>query len=532
MLTSSFLLGSYSNYSNVRYQDPRRYDMDVDADLTSSSRRQSFRAHHDDRDASEYSHSFRSFRDPRQQQQRPSTSFYPTHPQHSRSFSGAGSGPFRFNVPDGDNGTYGDRDRERPSTATTARPGTGTRPSTATTLPPLASVVPSSVAPLPPPPTSLARPGSNAGLGGRPISSAGLSGILSGHGNSLPPLGSSASGTGGFTSLPALSGSGNSNGLRLPPPNPSGFDFRPGSRGGSSQGLGSWAYRPGTAPALGPGAAAASSQNIMSALDLAWVSGGKMIVHPLEIRPSRSMHHHSVAAPPQTGNVGSQPSRKEMEMMRVENRDRSQENSALWSSVHPEMQQEGLDGMILAWTYEDRRHPIHRHQEPMERDSSSVEQPDSTLEIATTGRETQPRGVTSYSNVLRMQQEDQLRRARERVQAHLHFTPPIPTPPPPPPSPHHLGHLLQHHPHYPPMPLDHQHQGHIGHLAHLVRPSSQISMGMDMGMDDMHLGLSMGNMDLAGGMGAQTQAIPEIRHIQGDIQAVDLPAPTYPQAPP
>jgi len=234
--------------------------------------------------------------------------------------------------------------------------------------------------------------------------------------------------------------------------------------------------------------------------------------------------------------------------MRVENRDRSQENSALWSSVHPEMQQEGLDGMIPRldirgpeasylppsgiWTGTGMSTHRVADQEPMERDSSSVEQPDSTLEIATTGRETQPRGVTSYSNVLRMQQEDQLRRARERVQAHLHFTPPIPTPPPPPPSPHHLGHPLQHHPHYPPMPLDHQHQGHIGHLAHLVRPSSRISMGMDMGMDDMHLGLSMGNMDLAGGMGAQTQAIPEIRHIQGDIQAVDLPAPTYPQAPP
>lgn len=230
--------------------------MDVDAQLT--SRRQSFRTHHDDRDVSEYG-SFRSFRDHRQQQQRPS-SYYSSHPQHSRSFSGGGNGPFRFNVPDGDSSTYSsERERERPSTATTARPGTSTRPSTGTTLPPLASVVPSSVAPLPPPPTSLPRPSSNAGLGGRPISSAGLGGILNGYGNSLPPLGSSSAASGGFPTLSALSGPGNSNGLRLPPPNSNGFDLRPGSRGGSSQGVGLWAYRPGTAPALGPRAASGSS---------------------------------------------------------------------------------------------------------------------------------------------------------------------------------------------------------------------------------------------------------------------------------
>ncbi|KAF5390132.1 hypothetical protein D9757_003781 [Collybiopsis confluens] len=137
----------------------------------------------------------------------------------------------------------------RPSTATTARPGTGTRPSTGTTLPPLASVVPSSIASFPPP--SLTRPGSNAGRSGRPISSAGLGGILNGHGSPLPPIGTAASSS-GFPSLQALSGPGSASGLRLPPPNPNGFGYRPGSRSGSSHGLDSYAYRPGTAPALGP----------------------------------------------------------------------------------------------------------------------------------------------------------------------------------------------------------------------------------------------------------------------------------------
>ncbi|KAJ3976147.1 hypothetical protein EV361DRAFT_361695 [Lentinula raphanica] len=218
-------------------------DVDPDIDLASKSR-QPFQ--HQRNDDVPNGHSFRSFRS--QHQYRPNTS-YPSQPQHSHSFSGGG-GMFRFNVPDS-NG-FAQREREydsslntsRPSTANTARPGTSTRPSTATTLPPLKSVLPSSVAPLPPP--SRARPGSNAGFSGRPLSSASPGGSFSGYGNSLPPLGHNG------TSLPTLSSSRSTNGLRLPPPTPSGFDFRPGSRSGSSQG--SYVYRPGTAPAMGPGA--------------------------------------------------------------------------------------------------------------------------------------------------------------------------------------------------------------------------------------------------------------------------------------
>ncbi|KAJ3843939.1 hypothetical protein F5878DRAFT_208141 [Lentinula raphanica] len=243
----SIALRTYSHYN--RHHDPRRRsyheDMDVDPDIDLASKsRQPFQ--HQRNDDVPNGHSFRSFRS--QHQYRPNTS-YPSQPQHSHSFSGGG-GMFRFNVPDS-NG-FAQREREydsslntsRPSTANTARPGTSTRPSTATTLPPLKSVLPSSVAPLPPP--SRARPGSNAGFSGRPLSSASPGGSFSGYGNSLPPLGHNG------TSLPTLSSSRSTNGLRLPPPTPSGFDFRPGSRSGSSQG--SYVYRPGTAPAMGPGA--------------------------------------------------------------------------------------------------------------------------------------------------------------------------------------------------------------------------------------------------------------------------------------
>ncbi|KAJ3781140.1 hypothetical protein GGU10DRAFT_379835 [Lentinula aff. detonsa] len=226
--------------------------MDVDADIESTSRRRQPFQQQNVNDTSA-SQSFRSFR---AQPQYRSSDSYSSQLQHSQSFTGGDM--FRFNVPDNNGFSYS-REREddpsfsasRPSTATTARPGTSTRPSTATTLPPLASVLPSSVAPLPPPSTSRARPGSNPGFSGRPLSSAGPRGILGGYGNSLPPLGPSGH------PLPTLSSSKSTNGLRLPPPTPSGFDLRPGSRGGSSQGT--YAFRPGTAPALGPGAASNSN---------------------------------------------------------------------------------------------------------------------------------------------------------------------------------------------------------------------------------------------------------------------------------
>ncbi|KAJ3889061.1 hypothetical protein GG344DRAFT_79152 [Lentinula edodes] len=246
---------SYSHYepSNVRRQDPRRRshhdDMDIDADVDTTRRmRQPFQQQHDIEIPN--GHSFRSFRGP--QQYRYSNSSYSSQPQHSQSSSAGGSGMFRFNVPD--NGSSYSREREhnhsysgsRPSTDNTARPGTSTRPATATTLPPLASIVPSSITPLPPPPTSHARPGSNAGFSGRPLSNAGLGGILGGYGSSFPSFGHTGA------PLSTLSGPKSANGLRLPPPTPSKYDFRPGSRSGSSQGT--FAYRPGTAPALGPGA--------------------------------------------------------------------------------------------------------------------------------------------------------------------------------------------------------------------------------------------------------------------------------------
>ncbi|KAJ3863084.1 hypothetical protein EV359DRAFT_82716 [Lentinula novae-zelandiae] len=242
---------SHHEHSNVRRQDPRQRshhdDMDIDDGMDTTRRmRQPFQQHDSE---IPNGHSFRSFRGPQQYR---SSNSYSSQPQYSQSSPGGGSGMFRFNVPD--NGFSYSREREhnpsysrsRPPTDTTARPGTSTRPATATTLPPLASIVPSSITPLPPPPTSHARPGSNAGFSGRPLSNAGFGGILGGYGSSFPSFGHTGA------SLPTLSGSKSANGLRLPPPTPSNFDLRPGSRGGSSQGT--FAYRPGTAPALGPGA--------------------------------------------------------------------------------------------------------------------------------------------------------------------------------------------------------------------------------------------------------------------------------------
>jgi hypothetical protein len=277
-------------------------------------------------------------------------------------------------------------------------------------------------------------------------------------------------------------------------------------------------------------------QTIMGALELAWVSGGKTIVHPLEIPPSHSMHHRSVVAPLEIGNADSQLSRRGMEMTRRESRDLSQGNSVSWNSVNPEIQNlrpdvQGLEVSysqpLGTWTGTEMYTPAQAvDQEQMERGSSSVELPDSTLETGTTGLKAQPQRVTSYSTALRMQQKEQLRRLRERSQAHLHLTPQSQTPPPQ--SPHHLGHLPQHHPHSLPMPLDHQRPDHTGHPAHLAHPSSQITMGSMGIMGDMHLGLSMDNMALVD-MGAQTQAIPDNPRIQEDMQAADLPAPTYPR---
>jgi hypothetical protein len=239
-------------------------------------------------------------------------------------------------------------------------------------------------------------------------------------------------------------------------------------------------------------------QTIMSVLDTAWVSGGKTTV-PSVTHPSRSMHPLSVRL--EVASEDSRPSMKEMGRMVPVNLDPSREDSASWSSLgltmgdravlSPPLDLQGLGEFYLPQSGTYTQRAVDR--EPVAPDSLSVELQDSPLEIETTAHQGR---ALSYSQELRMQQEEQLRRVKERIQEHQYTTAQTPQ------SLHHLD-LPQHRPQSLPMLSGPQLLDHSGHPAHLARPSSRIDMGMARmvpGMDSMALATGDMGMEAPQGM--------------------------------
>ncbi|KIK70113.1 hypothetical protein GYMLUDRAFT_236540 [Collybiopsis luxurians FD-317 M1] len=233
-------------------------------------------------------------------------------------------------------------------------------------------------------------------------------------------------------------------------------------------------------------------QTIMSVLDLAWLSGGKTIVSVNP--PSLSMHHPS--APPEVASGDSQSSMRGVERMEPPNLDHSRDDLLSWNSANPKMAVPDalnphldLQGQGEFYSPPSGRETYTQQVADLERvaqGSSSAELQGSPLGTEILARQVQRQRALSYSQELRMQQEEQLRRLKGKAQAHQLSIVQTRTPPPPPQSPHQDP--PQHRPHSLPML-----PGHLlpdpGHPVHLARPSSRIDM--DMGMDRMN---NMGNI--------------------------------------
>lgn len=269
---------------------------------------------------------------------------------------------------------------------------------------------------------------------------------------------------------------------------------------------------------------------IMSVLGQAWASGGKTIV-PTENHPSHSMPHPSIhTRPPAAVEMGtarsgaSQLSMTEMVMPDPVNQGHSREDSALWTSFgqttmksrdmlvqDPRLNPPGTAGFYSPLSTERgiRTPAPGVDQARAERVSSSVELQDSPLETMARHQK-----ALSYTHALRMQQEEQLQRAREKIQRSTvqAQTPPLQHPLDPP----------QLRPHSLPMLPDHRLLDHTGPQAHLTRPSSRTDLHMGMGMGEMGL-LHMGDI----GLGTETQLMQDMglpRAVSG-LQAQMYPPP-------
>ncbi|GAW03730.1 hypothetical protein LENED_005474 [Lentinula edodes] len=246
-------------------------------------------------------------------------------------------------------------------------------------------------------------------------------------------------------------------------------------------------------------------QTITAMLDMAWYSGGKTSV-PVESRLSHSMPLHS--AHPAAENADSQLLTKETGMIGPANHAPNPGDLVLWNYVPQKIYPGARNHHLVQGSFSPQSGTENIPQqlqgvgrEQVARGSLSAELQDSRLEI---GR--------------MAQQEDQLRKAREKVQAGqqsttqtMHLR-----------NPHHLDHLQQFRRRSLPMPPGHRVLGHTDHAAHLARPSSQIDMGMgtgtspgtvNMGGNDPDLGIdnmALSAGDMAPGMAAHSQILDNI----------------------
>ncbi|KAJ4468590.1 hypothetical protein C8J55DRAFT_200044 [Lentinula edodes] len=263
-------------------------------------------------------------------------------------------------------------------------------------------------------------------------------------------------------------------------------------------------------------------QTLSAMLDIAWYSGGKTSAL-VESHLSHSMPLHS--AHPAAENVDSQLLTKETGIIRPANPARNPGDSVSWNYV-PQKTYPGVRNLHLvqeSFLPQSGTENIPQQlqevgQEQVARGSLSVELQDSRLEIERMAQVAQHQRTMSYSYGLRLQQEDQLRKAREKVQAEQQSTTQTMLLR----NPHHLDHLQQYRRRSLSMLPGHQLLGHTDRVAHLARPSSQIDMGMgkcpgtvnmggndpDLGID--HMALSAGDMALALGMGAHSQTLDNI----------------------
>jgi len=213
----------------------------------------------------------------------------------------------------------------------------------------------------------------------------------------------------------------------------------------------------------------------------------------------------------------------EMVMPDPVNRDHSREDSASWTSFGQTtmksrdmlVQDPRLNPPETAGFYSplSTEREIHTpapgvDQARAERVSLSVELQDSPLETMARHQK-----ALSYTHALRMQQEEQLQRAREKVRLSTvqAQTPPLQRPLDPP----------QHRPHSLPMLPDRRLPDHTGPQAHLTRPSSRTDLHMGMGTGEMGL-LPMGDIGLGTGTHMQGMGVP--RAVSG-LQAQMYPPP-------
>ncbi|KAJ4477476.1 hypothetical protein J3R30DRAFT_223279 [Lentinula aciculospora] len=267
-------------------------------------------------------------------------------------------------------------------------------------------------------------------------------------------------------------------------------------------------------------------QTTMSILGMAWVSGGKTIA-PMGSHPSPSTHLHSTHQA--VANADFQLSMRETGMSEPANLGLNPEDSALWSFVPQKtylaaqnlpLVPQGLEEYFSLQSGVENHTPPQPQavdQEPVVQDSLFVELQDSPLEIERTA---QRQRALSYSHELRLQQEDQLRRVREKVQVHQQST--IRTPSLQ--NPHHLDQLQQYRRHSQPMP-DPQLPGHTDHPVHLVHPSNRTDATTATGnMGDIDPGLGIDNMST--GPHSQTLAITA-----QSMVLPDLPNQVHPPVP-
>ncbi|KAJ3775638.1 hypothetical protein FB446DRAFT_384082 [Lentinula raphanica] len=216
--------------------------------------------------------------------------------------------------------------------------------------------------------------------------------------------------------------------------------------------------------------------------DLAWVTAGKTTVQ-MGTHPSLSTPLHSAHLAVE--NADFQPSMRETEREPV-NLDHSQGDLASWNSAlqtaYPDDQNHPLAPQRLEEYYSPPsgnhtlQQPLGADREQVAQDSLSVERQDSTLEIERMVQLNQYRRAMNYSHELRLQQEAQLRRIREKVQMPQSMPQPLR---PSLQSPHHPDQLQQYRHHSQPMPLDPQPPILADQLAHLTPQLNRNDRGMD-----------------------------------------------------
>lgn len=270
-------------------------------------------------------------------------------------------------------------------------------------------------------------------------------------------------------------------------------------------------------------------QTIMSDLDLAWASGGTMTV-PSANHPSLSMRRPS--APPEVGSGDSQNLMREMERI-VPSLDHSRGDSLSWNSVSPKT--------VLQSDLNPRQDQEGFYSHPSERGmytpQVAVDLERAALDSLFGGlqalpSETEIQGhpqvhrqrALSYSQELRMQQEEQLRKLRERVQDQQLSIVQTQTPPLLPQSPPHPD-RPQHRPHSLPIPSGFPLLDPSGHPALPARPQSRVDGNIVLD----HMNLNTGIPDMGTGATSRRQSSLPAQIYRREVPPQQARAHHYPQ---